>query len=148
MVEQGATHARYNGTTEAATAIIGRLIHQAPIYLAIQQELSQGKDITETSAGQAALTETEKQALELQQAQEEMRREAEQMAEQAARDAELLAQEYRRQQELLAEAQRAKEDLQRAMDEERQRLQASIAEIQVQLSTSAPRRRHDPCVIM
>ncbi|KAF8424476.1 P-loop containing nucleoside triphosphate hydrolase protein [Tirmania nivea] len=145
MIQQGATHTQYNGTTEAAAAIIDRLIHQAPIYLAIQQELSQGKDISETAAGQAALTKMEKKAFELQQAQEEASREAERMAEQAARAAELLAQEARRQAEILAAAQRQAEELQRIQEQERQRLQASIAAMEAQVRA---RPRSPDCVVM
>ncbi|KAF8421533.1 P-loop containing nucleoside triphosphate hydrolase protein [Terfezia claveryi] len=136
MIQQGATYTRYNGTTEAAAAIIDRLIHQAPIYLAIQQELSQGKSINETAA-----------ALELQLAEEEMRREAERVAEQAARSAELLAEEGRRQAELLAAAQREAEAMQRIQEEERQKLQESIAAMEAQVSQRR-RSRSPDCVVM
>lgn len=58
VLQRGATMARHTNTVDSAQAILLRLIHNKPVTLRIQRELvDEGKDISETTAGQELLRE-------------------------------------------------------------------------------------------
>jgi len=66
MVSEGADHAKYDGTEQAAKDIIGRMVDRSPVYLDIQEELHAGRHVDETGAWQILIGELQRRLQSLQ----------------------------------------------------------------------------------
>ncbi|KAF8446668.1 hypothetical protein BGX38DRAFT_1143248 [Terfezia claveryi] len=130
MVSQGAGHARYNGTLDAARQIIDRIVVQSPVFLRIQQELSEGKDVRDTAAGQALITELEKQALKRERELAQIKEDMLKASENAERNAELLEEQRRISEDLMKKMQQDQESMQKMLEADRATMQQRIMELQ------------------
>jgi len=109
VLDKGAKMARHDNTLSSAQAIIRRILNNHPIPLRIQKELvDEGKDISETSAGEEL--KREYRAL-IKKHEEEMRKLREEM-EEAARDKD---EEARR--ELEIEARRMQKEMEKVLND-------------------------------
>ena len=62
-IQNGARVMRHNGSIYSAMKIVDNIIiHSAPIYIQIQDEVHASKDLSQTAAGQAIKTDSEKAA--------------------------------------------------------------------------------------
>ncbi|KAF8435213.1 P-loop containing nucleoside triphosphate hydrolase protein [Terfezia claveryi] len=145
MVSQGAGHARYNGTLDAARQIIDRIVVQSPVFLRIQQELSEGKDVRDTAAGQALITELEKQALKRERELAQIKEDMLKASENAERNAELLEEQRRISEDLMKKMQQDQESMQKMLEADRATMQQRIMELQSALGKK--RKWWQICVI-
>jgi len=140
MVSQGAGHARYNGTLQAARQIIDRIVVQSPVYLRIQQELSEGKDVKDTEAGQALITELERQALKRERELAQIKRDMLKASKNAERNAQVLEEQYQVSDDLMKKMQQGQENMRKMLEADTAMLQERIKELQASL-----RRKRNCC---
>lgn len=136
MVSQGAGHARYNGTLDAGRQIIDRIVVQSPVFLRIQQELSEGKDVKDTAAGQALISELEKQALKRERELAQIKEDMLKASENVERNAELLEEQRRVAEDLMKKMQQDQDSMQKMLEADRATMQQRITELQSSLDSA------------
>lgn len=95
LTQAGASNMKHYNTEDTANRIIENIIeHDDPVFLQIQLDIADGKDLGDTEAGMAIKTRLEKQAEAANKKIEELRREMESKERKSAAEIARMNQEY------------------------------------------------------